>query len=276
MHGFDALPCLVQVSPSASTPCVSFWLRLHAECCLCEHERMKRSCWKRNKLCVIDWPRFCYFHDSSSFWGVALEQHSLTVFPMSLIHDGFSDFITATKKKTKQLQMANSQSSLSCQLWRYSFSIQDQPPHLPTRWRTAPRERKLRRRQSEEVAPLQVKLSQTGRWGTEANGSQWQEGGVYVLCYGYKLVSALRGRIEPHRRTPSCHGSNFRRGLEDSHQDTARHRLHQPEFHQLTQLKPTLLLTRVPTKEFAQNRVKGRFVLVFELQLKCLFQLGCN
>lgn len=103
MHGFDALPCLVQVSPSASTPCVSFWLRLHAECCLCEHERMKRSCWKRNKLCVIDWPRFCYFHDSSSFWGVALEQHSLTVFPMSLIHDmGSQTSRSSLPRKRKQ------------------------------------------------------------------------------------------------------------------------------------------------------------------------------
>lgn len=154
---------------------------------------------------------------------------------------------------------------------------------------STPREETVR--QSEKRVPLQVKLSQTGRWEREANGSQRQEGESMFFesktnwCRRWEAESSLTEGHLVAMVALSTVASKI--AIKTKLVSGLRH----PEFHQLTQIKPThsswhefppkslhgphshavALFLRVNRTE-----LRGRFVLVLEWKLKCLFQLGCN
>lgn len=161
------------------------------------------------------------FHYLSTFGGDALEQYS-SLYYYRLPGFSCNSHHRITRTKTTE---NGKLCSHSCQPWRtHSAHI---PPHLPLRWRTGPAGTKQRCRPSENGAPLQVKLSQTGRWGTEANRSLWWEGEpmLFAKDTNWHWEAELS-----FRRTTSCHGSHSCHGLKDSHQDKACQLLRHTKF----------------------------------------------
>ena len=173
MQRFDALPCPDQVSPLFSL-CTLCQLLAPVTCGLRKHESCRKR--ERNQLCVHEWDTRIHCCSQTS-WSASTD-------------------ITATNKNknTCERTVGPPLPALT-----HSISIQEHPPHLPTRWRTA--ERKLRRRQIDrgDGAPLQVTLSQAGRWESHTNGSRRQELESVFFCHGYKLAWALRGTIGSSR-----------------------------------------------------------------------------
>ncbi len=162
------MQCRAQVSPLISL-CNLCQLLAPVTHSLSRREWLKWSGWKRDlKKTVCVWLSMSTSTERDTFIIYPLSEKGcpwkvlLTVFSVLLLQHELSDFIFSfywhhcdyENKKTT----ANVKLTVFSQLpvLTHSFSIQDHPLHLPTRWRTAPRERKLCRRQSEEGEPLQV------------------------------------------------------------------------------------------------------------------------
>ena len=131
MQRFDASPCPDQVSPLFCTFCQ---LVAPVTCILLQHNK-SMCCWKRdrNQLCVHEWDT-----GGGCPWTASLH----TLFQHSAVNSqtSCSALINITATNTNKNTCERTVVPLLPAL-THSISIQEHPPHLPTRWRTA--ERKL-------------------------------------------------------------------------------------------------------------------------------------
>lgn len=144
-----------------------------------------------------------------------------TVFPLTALQLYFTSF-----KRT-----ANGKPVVFSQLptLMRSFSMQEHPPHLPTGWRTGPRDGKMQRRRSEKKAPHHV------NWVRLVCGRQKLKDPCDELS-AYSLLGRQIGvgQIKLQRRTSSFHGSRFCSDLKGSHHGKSHQLLCHPEYYQLT------------------------------------------